>query len=188
MDGVKEAEFILQDAPVRLRITEDVERLRVAGLTLDGLTKGEEVEVPYWVAEELMKTGKGELLEERFNLKDLAKAHWREALPSSRHLANIGEGFYFNLRRFLSRLRDESVKDSDKERDLEKAHSMAMDIINCRVRKLASLAASQIERDEITKNLTLEERKLFESLKAAVEDWRREILEEDTLGESARES
>ena len=167
---------------MRLRLLDDASNLKVAGLIIEGL-KGQEVEVPLWIAEEFTRSGKGEIVDEEFGLKDLAKAHWREALPSSRHLSRVEEALYFKLRRFLRRLKGESEGNIEKMKVLEKAYSMARDIINCRMRKLASIAASQVEREEVVKNLTLEERLLYESLRRTINEWSRRILEEVTFGE-----
>jgi hypothetical protein len=158
MNEVKEAEFILQDSPIKLKLIEDITRLNFTGFTFSRLDKDQEIEVPYWVAVEFVTAGKGEIIEERFNMKELAKAHWREALPSSRHLSHIGENFYFNLRRFIEKLQKESRENIEKMKDLEKVYAMAQDIINCRVRKLASLAASNVNPNEVEKNLVFEER------------------------------
>jgi len=180
---LEEAEFLLEERHVRLKLIGDIPCISVAGLTIEGL-KGQEVEVPLWVAEELVRSGKGELLREGFGLRDLAKAHWREVLPSSKHLSRMEEDFYFNLRRFLRRLQVESEGNLEKVKVLEKAYSMARDIVNCRTRKLASIAASQAG-EEVTKNLTLEERLLYSSLKRMINDWSKKLLEGAFLGEPA---
>ncbi len=187
MDDLKEVKFILQDTLVNVKLAEDMTSLNVIGLTMN-IKEGKEIEVPYWVAEEIVKAGKGELIEDRFNVKELAKAHWREALPSSRHLSPIGDNFYFNLRRFSEKLKDESVGNIEKMNDLEKVNSMAQDIINCRVRKLVSLATSQVDQSEIIKNLTFEEKMLFDTIKELVSNWKKKILEVNILGESSKKS
>lgn len=183
---MEEPEFLLQEKLVRLRLLDNVSGLKVAGLLIEG-SKGQEIEVPLWIAEELTKINKGEVVGEGFELKDLAKAHWREALPSSRHLSKIEETFYFKLRRFLRKMRVEGEGNIEKAKALEKAYSMARDIINCRMRKIASIAASQVEREEVAKNLALEERFLYESLKEIINDWSKRVLEDVTFGESAGE-
>ncbi|MEM2864861.1 MAG: hypothetical protein QW569_02865 [Candidatus Bathyarchaeia archaeon] len=181
-----EAEFLLKERRIRLRLLDNIPRLEVAGLTIEG-SKGQEVEVPLWIAEEFAKSGKGEILAEEFGLKDLAKAHWREALPSSRHLSKIEDDFYFNLRRLLKRLEKESGGNLERMKALERAHSMARDIVNCRMRKLASIAASQVEGGEVVKNLALEEKFLYESMKRVLNGWIRRILEGEILGEPTGE-
>ncbi|MEM2123062.1 MAG: hypothetical protein QXE79_05460 [Candidatus Bathyarchaeia archaeon] len=173
----------MEERHVRLKLLDDIPRLSVAGLTIEGL-KGQEMEVPLWIAEEFERSGKGEILSEEFGLRDLAKAHWREVLPSSRHLSRLEEDFYFNLRRFLNRLKRESEGNLENMKALEKAYSMARDIVNCRMRKLASIAASEAAKEEVAKNLTLEERLLYESLKVKISGWSIRILEGTTPGES----
>ncbi|MGC8849874.1 MAG: hypothetical protein ACP5QI_05315 [Candidatus Bathyarchaeia archaeon] len=176
----------MEERSTRLKLLENISRLEVAGLTIEGL-KGQGVEVPLWIAEEFVRLGKGEIIGEEFGLKDLAKAHWREALPSSRHISKMEEDFYFNLGRFLRKLKKESEGNLEKMKALEKAYSMARDILNCRVRKLASIAASQVEREEVVKNLTLEERLLYDSVKRILNGWSKRILEGEILGEPTGE-
>jgi uncharacterized membrane-anchored protein YjiN (DUF445 family) len=171
-----EFEFLLEERHVRIRLLENIPRVSVAGLTIEGL-KGQEVEVPLWVAEELVRSGKGELLGEDFGLKELARAHLGEVISSTKRLSMMNEDFYFNLRRFLRKLRVESEGNPEKVETLEKAYSMARDIVNCRMRKLASIAASQAG-DEVTKDFTLEEKLLYSTLKRMINDWSRRLLED----------
>jgi DNA replication initiation complex subunit (GINS family) len=84
--------------------------------------------------------------------------------------------FYFQLRRLLKELKSQEAKDRAKGRDLDKAVSLAQDIVNIRVKKIASLSASGEQTTELTSNLTAEELALYQNIRESVEKWKKDIL------------
>ncbi|HZD13077.1 MAG TPA: hypothetical protein VE177_06125, partial [Candidatus Binatus sp.] len=102
--------------------------------------------------------------------------HYRETLPSSRQIPPLQPSFYFQLRRLIKGLREREIKDRTKARELDKALALARDIVNIRVKKIASVAASIERTTELLNNLTSEEKILYESVRQAVDTWKKEIL------------
>ncbi len=185
---LEEEKFIQEETPIKIRILHDIEQLSVAGETYKELSKDQEIEVPYWAAYEITQVNSGEVIGETISLQELTKTHWREPLPPSRKISNIGANFYRNLRTFLIKLKQESPNNIEKLRDLERAQSMIRDIINCRLMKLVSLAASPVQGDNVISNLASEEKMLFTYIKEAVEGWRQKIVQVDENGKRTGES
>jgi DNA replication initiation complex subunit (GINS family) len=64
-------------------------------------------------------------------------------------------------------------------REYEKALRHSRDIINCRLKKIVSLAsASAAQTNQIINNLTVEERNIYRLLRKNIEEWRTKILKE----------
>jgi len=76
----------------------------------------------------------------------------------------------------LSKLKGLEAKDRTKARDLDKALALSRDIVNIRVKKIASLGASGEQTTEVTANLTVEEQALYEKVRENVESWKKDIL------------
>ncbi len=79
----------------------------------------------------------------------------------------------------MKELKAQEAKDRAKGRELDKAIGLARDVVNIRVRKIASLAASGEQTVELTSNLTAEEVSLFERIRNQVDSWKKDILGHD---------
>jgi DNA replication initiation complex subunit (GINS family) len=138
---------------------------------------GQEVEVPYWTARELVQLGYARFREEDvLNYNTLSKIHWRETIPASRQLPALQANFYCLLRRHVTDLQELSRQDQVKLRELEKTESLVRDIVNCRIRKIVSLAASPTPSEELIQVLTYEERILYLILNKTIVDWKTKLL------------
>jgi DNA replication initiation complex subunit (GINS family) len=80
------------------------------------------------------------------------------------------------LRRHLVELKDESRQDQVKLRELERTETLVRDIVNCRIRKIVSLAASPTPSEELMHGLTSEERMLYSILNKTIEEWKPKLL------------
>jgi DNA replication initiation complex subunit (GINS family) len=74
-------------------------------------------------------------------------------------------------------LKIEAVSSPEKMKEYERAMNNARDIIDCRLRKIISLASSFGQTSQILENLSGEERLLYERLFGLIEEWRQAILE-----------
>ncbi len=98
-----------------------------------------------------------------------------EIVQHSNKASPLPENFYPQLRRLLIQL--ESPKNnSEKLKDLEKSIRISQDVINCRVKKIVSLASSLPLTSQALQNLTPEERTLYYCLNQTINDWRKKIL------------
>ena len=174
---MEDIDFDFKNAPVKIVVLRDSPELTVGEKSIGPLKSGQEVEIPYWVAEGLIKSGIAKFRDEdRLSLAVLSKVHWRETIPTSRQIPQLPENFYSMLRRFLTELEADTRSDRTKLKDLEKAIGLSKDVVNCRVRKIVSLAAAPLVTESIIQNLTSEERTLYMRLSDIINDWKRRIL------------
>jgi hypothetical protein len=177
LPSLHDIDFEIANSPIKIILLKDVEEFPFLKDRFGSLRAGQETEIPFWVAEELVKAGIAKFREEDLlTLSALSKIHWRETLPSSRQIPALPRIFFFLLRRFLRNLRNESRNDSLKSRDLEKAESLSQDIVNCRVRKIVSLAAGPAISDDLLRSLTEEERVLYTHIGSLISRWKSEVV------------
>jgi DNA replication initiation complex subunit (GINS family) len=88
----------------------------------------------------------------------------------------LPETFYPRLRRYLTNLKD-SAKAPEKMLENEKARQLTQDIVNSRLRKIVSIASAPAQTEQTLRNLTGEERILYEQLYTLINQWRTQILE-----------
>ena len=177
LSSVEEIDFDFKNAPVKIVVIRDSPELIVGEKDIGPFKSGQEVEIPYWIAEELVRSGVAKFGDEdRLGLPALSKVHWRETIPTSRQIPQLPEKFYSTLRRFLVELEADTRSDQTKFKDLEKAVGLSKDIVNCRARKIVSLAAAPLQTESVVQNLTYEERALYMRLSDIINDWKKRIL------------
>ncbi|MEM2092580.1 MAG: hypothetical protein QXR59_04760, partial [Candidatus Bathyarchaeia archaeon] len=91
-------------------------------------------------------------------------------------LSTLPEDFYPRLRRLIDELKAASKVSPEKMREYEYVQNLAQDVINCRLRKIISLASIPAPESHILKNLTLEEKELYERIHQIIADWRARIV------------
>ena len=95
----REREFLL--APVRVMMKTSTEEMEVGDLVLKKTKEGERVEMPRWVAEELVDLELAEMQEEAFEV-EIFKALTREKILASLQLSPLEPNFYIRMRRRLA--------------------------------------------------------------------------------------
>jgi len=175
---VDDIDFDFENSPIRVVVTREIPETPRTN-KLSSVKVGQETEVPYWVARELVQLGYARFKEEDvLNYNSLSKIHWKETIPASRQIPSLHRTFYCMLRRHLAELKQASRQDQIKLRELEKTESLVRDIVNCRIRKIVSLAASPTPSEELIKGLTREERALYSILYKTVDEWKSKLLED----------
>ena len=174
--SVDDVDFDFENSQFRVVVTRELpETSRMAKLS--SAKVGQEVEVPYWTAKQLVQLGYARFREEDvLNYNSLSKIHWRETIPASRQLPALQANFYCLLRRHLAELHQMSKQDQVKLRELERSESLVRDIVNCRLRKIVSIAASPTPSEELIQGLTYEERVLYSTLNKTIENWKSKLL------------
>ncbi len=174
--SVEDIDFDFENSPMRVVVTREIpESPRMMKLSLAKV--GQDVEVPYWTARDLVQLGYARFREEDvLNYNSLSKIHWRETIPASRQLPALQANFYCLLRRHLAELQQMSRQDQVKLRELERTESLIRDIVNCRIRKIVSIAASPTPSEELIQGLTYEERVLYLILNRTIENWKSKLL------------
>jgi DNA replication initiation complex subunit (GINS family) len=92
-------------------------------------------------------------------------------------ILRLPEDFYPRLRRYLASLRKEASKSPEKMIENEKARQLTRDIVNSRLKKIVSIASAPAQTEQTLKNLTVEERFLYDELYEFINQWRTQILE-----------
>ena len=166
-----------ENSPSRINFLKDYPETRIADRVLGPYRMGQEVELPLWIGQHLVEMGYAKFRdEEQLTLNTLSTTHYKETLPAARQVPRLPRPFYFQVRRLIRNLKTQELKDRAKGRDLDKALALAQDIVNIRVKKIASLAASGEQATELTSNLTVEEQALYEKIREAVDSWKKDIL------------
>src|SRR5215472_1713163 len=170
-----------ENSPVRINLLKEFPETRMGDRVLGPYRQGQEVEVSLWIATHFVHMGYAKFRDEdQLTLNTLSTTHYKETLPGSRQIPKLPKNFYFQVRRLLKDLKSQEAKDRSKGRDLDKALSLSRDIVNIRVKKIASLSASGEQPTELTTNLTAEELALYQNLQASVNTWRKDILGRET--------
>ena len=177
--SVEDIDFEFENSSIRVVVTREIPEIpRMPKLT--SARVGLEIEVPYWVAHELVQTGYAKFREEDvITYNSLSKIHWKETIPASRQIPSLPANFYCILRRHLAELRKQSRQDQIKLRELERTETLVRDIVNVRIRKIVSLSASPTPSGELIQGLTHEERGLYAVLNKTIGDWKMKLLELD---------
>jgi len=175
--SVEDVDFDFENAQTRIILTREIPDSSPKLSRILASKMGQEVEVPYWTARELVQLGYARFREEDvLNYNTLSKIHWRETIPASRQLPALQANFYCLLRRHVTDLQQLSKQDQVKLRELERTESLVRDIVNCRIRKIVSLAASPTPSEELIQVLTYEERILYLILNKTIMDWKTKLL------------
>lgn len=174
---IKDEDFVYENTPVKIVASRNCPEIELVGLKVGPFEEGKEYEVRFWMAHELEKAGIARFREEELlNAVKLYKMHWKERVQSVRQISSLSEDFYPRLRRYLASLKREAVNNPEKMKEYEKVSRLSRDIINCRLKKIVSLASTFAQTNQILKNLTREERIIYERLSSIISDWRSKIL------------
>ncbi|MDJ0274709.1 MAG: hypothetical protein QXO17_07810 [Nitrososphaerota archaeon] len=149
---------------LRVRFTTDVQRIAFGGRRLEGIRAGSVLEVPAWVADVLGEARLAEVVDE-VGLQQLYQLLVRERRGAEP--VQLPEGFYPKVRRALSRAQREEA---------QRIENVLRDVVNLRLSKLIPAALKSPDPEWI-RNLTPEERLLFEDLKARIREFYSSVLE-----------
>jgi hypothetical protein len=175
--SIKDLDFIFENSPVSIIVNRSCPEIELAGIKVGPLEEGREYDVRYWVAHQLEETGVAYIKDEKFNIKKINNVHWKESsIVHARQLSSIDEKFYPKMRRYLSELRKGAITNPEKMREYEKVMLMSQDIVNCRLRKIVSLASSPEQTENVLKDLAQEERILYEGLRSIINEWKSKML------------
>lgn len=170
----REREFLT--TPVRVTMKASTEQIEVGELVLAKAKEGERLEVPRWVAEELVDSGVAEIQEEPFDV-EIFKALTREKMLASPQLSQLESNFYVRLRRRLAVVRAGVEKGKYRREDYEKLRMASYDLIGRRLSKLLSISSSASVKT-ITDRITPEERAFFTVSSSISAAWKTALLGE----------
>jgi hypothetical protein len=168
---------MFENSLVRVIANRNVPEIELAGLKIGPLQEGVELEVRFWAAQELAKAGVVRFREEdTLEAVKLSKIHWKERVQTVRQISSLSDDFYPKLRRFMKDSKKKANSTPEKMTEYEKIVRLSRDIVDCRVKKIISLASAPAQTDQFLKSLTTEERALYGNLYNIIATWRNEIL------------
>jgi hypothetical protein len=175
---IKDADVVFENSPIKIIVNRNCPEIELAGMKVGPFDEGREYDVKYWIAHQLEKTGIAHIKEEeKLDIKKINNIHWKESgIVHARQLSTLEEEFYPKLRRYLADLKRGAIGNPEKMHEYEKAMLMSQDIVNCRLRKIVSLASSPEQTNQILKDLAQEERIIYERLHTIIDEWKNQIL------------
>ncbi|MEM2337311.1 MAG: hypothetical protein QXP06_01750 [Candidatus Bathyarchaeia archaeon] len=175
---IKALDFMFENSPVKVIANRNCPEIKLAGVAVGPFEEGNEYEVLYWMARELEKFGVVRFRsEEMLDSSKLYKIHWKERVQTVGQISELPKDFYPKLRRYLAKLEAEAAKTPEKMREYEKVKQLAVDIVNLRLKKIVSLASAPAQPEHILRNLTAEERLLYEHIYKLINKWKNQLLE-----------
>ena len=171
-------DFCFENSLVKIIANRTCPEIKLGGLGVGPFDEGNEYEVYYWVALELEKFGIAHFREEeQVDAAKLNKIQWTERIQSPGQISRLPENFYPKVRRYLTKLRAEIVRDPEKMREHERVRQLAQDIINSRLKKIISIASAPAQTESALRNLADEEKFLYEKLFKLISQWKTQIIE-----------
>ncbi|MEM3577674.1 MAG: hypothetical protein QXX51_04380 [Candidatus Bathyarchaeia archaeon] len=186
LPNIKTLDFEFENLPVSVIANRNCPEIKLVGLNVGPFEEGNVYEVPFWIAQELERAGIVRFREEELlDAKKIYKIQWMERVQTPSQISKLPENFYPKLRRYLAELKKASAKSPEKMREYEKSRQVIRDMINARLKKIVSLATANFgQTEQILKNLTREERLIYERLRKLIHRWKAQILEhEEERGE-----
>jgi len=168
----REREFLL--SPVRVTMKTSTEQMEVGDLVLNKAKEGERLEMPRWVAEELVSLELADMQEEPFDV-EIFKALTREKILASPQLSPLEANFYIRMRRRLAAVRVGVERGKYRREDYEKLKTTSYDLIGRRLSKLLSMSSSANVKT-IADRITPEEKAFFSMSSSISSAWKKALL------------
>jgi len=174
---IENLDFVFENSPVRIVANRSSPEIKLAGLCIGPFDEGSDYEVPYWIAVELSKSGLAHFrAEDMLDSSKLNKIQWTERVQTAGQVSRLPDGFYPKLRRLIRALRDGIGNNPEKMREYERVDQLTKDIVNSRLKKIVSISSSPAQTENALRNLTEEERLLYEQLFKVINKWKTQIM------------
>ena len=169
----RERGFLLENN--RIVMKSSVENIEVGDYRIEKLGEGQSVDLPRWVAEELVSLNLAEMTEEPFEA-ELFRALSKEKMMGMLQLSGLPQDFYFRMRRRLSFLTQALSEGKVKREEVDRLRAGSYDLIGMRLSKLLSLSSSSSQGSSLTDKLTPEEDAFFSVSQSLSKEWRAALL------------
>lgn len=178
MSSIEDADFVFENSPMRVVAVRNSPKIELVGIEVGPFEEGNEYSIKFWVARQLEKAGAVRFPEdETLDVARLLRIQWTERIQSVSQVSSLPEMFYPRLRYLLDELKASSRSTVEKMKEYEKVKWLSQDIATCRLKKIISLASASDHVDQVLRNLTVEERKLYEDLTRIISEWKAKILQ-----------
>ena len=173
-------DFCYENSLVKIVANRNCPEIKLAGLTVGPFDEGNEYEIYFWVAKELASSGMVHFREDDIlDATKLFKVQWKEGVQIPGQITELSDDFYPKLRRFISDLKDQASKQSEKYQEYDRAKQLARDIVNSRLKKIVALSSAPTQSEQVLKKFTSEEKILYEQLVKIISQWKTKILESE---------
>ncbi len=169
----REREYLM--ANTRAKMRSSVENLDVGDFHIDRLSEGESVELPRWVADELVGQGMAETAESPFE-NDIFNALSKEKMMGPLQLSGLQPDFYVRMRRKLSALSASVAEGRSRKDDYDRLKAVCYDLVGIRLSKLLSLSSSSATASTLGEKLTPEEAAFFALSQSLSKEWKGGLL------------
>jgi hypothetical protein len=172
-------DFERNNKQVKVTITKPVEDLSIVGKDLTSVTKGQDVTLPLWAADFLIKTGSGVIREEpKLAYKDFENILWKEQLETP--LQKLPEDLYVNAKELMRSFQEKVSKgtsDIDVVRRLAQFETLMRDLVAVRISKIVKISYRGNDMPGASNSMTTEEIWLYERLTKLLRSWEKGILQ-----------
>jgi len=166
-------DYMLGTTTVTMRSS--IENIDAGDYSIESLAEGQTVELPRWVAEELVLLNLADFKEEPFE-SEIFKALSREKMMGPLQLSVLPEDFYLRMQRRVEYLKEAADQRKIRKEDFEKLKSVCYDLVGMRLSKLLSLSSSSTKASDLGEKLTPEEQMFFTTSQATSMEWKSALL------------
>jgi hypothetical protein len=171
-------DFCYENSLVKIIANRNCPEIKLAGLTVGPFDEGNEYEIYFWVAKELVSAGMAHFREdELLDATRLYKAQWKEGVQIPGQIGELPDNFYPKLRRYIAELKEQVNKQSEKYQEYDRARQLGRDIANSRLKKIIAIASAPIQSEQVLKKFTPEEKIIYEQFVRMISEWKNRILE-----------
>ena len=169
----REREYLLGNTKAKMRST--IENLDVGDFHMEKLTEGESVELPRWIADELVGQGMAEATDSPFE-SEIFNALSKEKMMGPLQLPPLPADFYVRMRRKLASLSAGVGEGKSRKEDFDRLRGVCYDLVGIRLSKLLSLSSSSTPASTLGEKLTPEESAFFALSQSLSKEWKTSIL------------
>ena len=171
----REREYLM--ASTRARMRSSVENLDVGDFHIEKLSEGDSVELPRWVADELVGQGMAETAESPFE-NEIFNALSKEKMMGPLQLSGLQPDFYVKMNRKLGILRASVADGKSRKEDFDRLRSVCYDLVGIRLSKLLSLSSASATASTLGDKLTPEESAFYALSQSLSKEWKAGLLGE----------
>ena len=171
-------DFCYENSMVKIVANRNCPEIKLAGLKVGPFDEGNEYEIYFWAAKELANAGIVHFREEEIlDTTKLFKVQWKEGVQIPGQISELPHEFYPKLRRFISDLKEQASKQSEKYQEYNRARQLARDVVNSRLKKIVALSSAPAQSEQVLKKFTNEEKIIYDQLVKIISEWKTKILE-----------
>lgn len=169
----REREYLLGKTSIRMRSA--LENLDVGDFRIEQLSEGESIELPRWVADQLIGQGLAEAVEGPFE-NEIFRILGKEKMMGPLQLSTLPGDFYVKMRRRLGQLVGGVAEGKVNKQELDRLRAVCYDLVGMRLSKLLSLSSSSTPASSMGDKLTPEESAFFAVSQSLSKEWKGGLL------------